>query len=490
MRIEPICLEGYRLLHDGMIELAQVEANGIRIDTDRLAKTKELIKSRLRDLRREMEADPVWRVWKKRYGERMNLTSRDQLATILHVDLEYEVSKETDAGRPATDEEALQKIDSPFAKILVRYLKYEKALGTFLRGIEREVVDGRIHPSFHLHTARTYRSSSSEPNFQNFPVRDKEISQIIRSHFIASEEHVLVENDFRGAEVVVSAAYHKDPNFISYITDPSKDMHRDMAAQIYMLSPEEVTKDIRYGAKNKFVFPQFYGDFYVACAKNLWEWIRLGNLTSPGGDSLYEHLRRKGIKELGDCDPDKEPRPGTFESHIQKVERDFWERRFGGYGKWRKIWYRRYQDRGYFDLLTGFRIHGLFQRNAVVNYPVQGSAFHCLLWCLIRVNRLLRKYRMKSMVVGQIHDSMVGDVKISELRQYLEIIEQVTTVDLRKAYQWLVVPLEIEYEICPVGGSWYEKIPCLFKAGRFHHPKDPKKTTTDPKKFLSTLKRK
>lgn len=487
MKIEPICQEGYQLLHDGVIELARVEANGIRIDTARLRKTKQEIEARLRDLRRELEDDPVWKVWKRRYGAKANLTSREQLATVLHVDLDFEVHKETETGRPATDEDALMKIDSPFAAKIIRYLKLEKALGTFLKGIEREVVDGRIHPSFHLHTARTYRSSSSEPNFQNFPVRDKEISQIIRSHFIASDGHVLVENDFKGAEVVVSAAYHKDPNFISYITDPGKDMHRDMAAQLYLLDPSEVTKDIRYGAKNKFVFPQFYGDFYASCARSLWEWVRQGKLKTPKGDSLYDHLARKGIRELGDCDPEKPPRPHTFERHVKEVEDDFWGRRFGGYGKWRKVWYRRYLDRGYFDLLTGFRVHGIFPRNAVVNYPVQGSAFHCLLWCLIRINRLLRKYHMKSMIVGQIHDSMVGDVKIDELHQYLEIVEQVTTQDLRRSYRWLVVPLEIEYEICPMGGSWYDKRPILFKEGRFHHPKDPKKTTVDSLKFLKTI---
>ncbi len=69
-----------------------------------------------------------------------------------------------------------------------------------------------------------------------------------------------------------------------------------------------------------------------------------------------------------------------------------------------------------------------------MNYPVQGSAFHCLLWALIRVNRLLVKYGMKSMIVGQIHDSLIGDVKIEELKDYLEIVEQVTMVDLRKAF--------------------------------------------------------
>lgn len=487
MRIEANRQEGYQLLHDGLIELSKVEANGIRIDLGRLEHTKQRLTRKLRELKGEMETDEVWKIWRKRFGEKANMTSRDQLGQVLHVEMDFEVKDETETGRPSTDEESLQKIDHPFITKFIRFLKYEKALGTFLKGIEREIVGDRIHPSFSLHTARTYRGSSDSPNFQNLPVRDKEIAKIIRSLFTASRGCVLVENDFKGIEVSVSACYHKDSNFISYITTPGKDMHKDMAAQIYMLKPKQVDKDIRYGAKNKFVFPQFYGDFYVACAKNLWEWIGKQKLKTPDGVSLYDHLKEQGITKLGKCDPELDPRKGTFEKHLQEVEDDFWNNRFMQYGQWRKDWYRAYLNKGYFDLLTGFRVYGSFPRNAVVNYPVQGSAFHCLLWSLIRVNRMLATYKMKSRIVGQIHDSLIGDVRIDELRQYLEIVEQVTMVDLRKAWPWLIVPLEIEYEIAPVDGNWFQKREVKFKKGRFTHPEKPEKFTTDPVRFLKTI---
>lgn len=483
--------EGYQLLQDGLVELSRVEANGIRIDTTRLQHTKEDLKKKIRVLQDEMGEDGVWKRWQRRYGSNANLTSMDQFATIIHDELGFEVTMRTEGGRPKMDEEALQKIDHPFVRKITRFQKYKKALGTFLKGIEEEIApDGRLHPDFNLHTARTYRSSSANPNFQNFPVRDKEIAEIIRSIFIASERSVIVENDFKGAEVVVSGAYNKDPNFISYITDPTKDMHRDMAAQIYKLDPKQVDKDTRYGAKNKFVFPQFYGDFYVACAKNLWEWITLGKLKGPDGESLFKHLKANGIKRLGECDPDQDPRPGTFEKHLQEVEDDFWNNRFMEYGRWRKRWYGEYLEKGYFDLLTGFRIYGSFKRNAVVNYPVQGSAFHCLLWTLIQVNRQLRKYKMKSMVVGQIHDSLIGDVRVKELRDYLSIVEEIVTVKLRKHYTWLIVPLEVEYEIVPYGGNWFQKREVKFKQGRFLHPSNPEKFTTDAVRFLKTISRK
>lgn len=489
MKVEAFRQEGYQLLQEGLQELSRVEANGIRIDIRKLEHSKKHLTEQCRTLKQELQNDDVWKVWQRRYGTKANLLSHEQLGAVLHVELDYEVTEETESGRPSTDQEALQKIDNPFVAKLVRYANNHKALTTFLRGIEREVVDGRLHPFFNLHTVRTYRSSSNDPNFQNFPVRDKEIAKIIRSLFIPSEDCVMSENDFKGIEVGVSACYHKDENFISYITTPGKDMHRDMAAQIYCLEPGEVSKDARYGAKNKFVFPQFYGDYYVACAKNLWDWIDKGKLTTPDGTPLKRHLAAQGIKALGKCDPESEPKKGTFERHLKEVEDDFWNARFQQYGQWRRDWYKRYLDKGYFDLLSGFRIYGSFKRNAVTNYPVQGAAFHCLLWTLIQVNRALRKYKMRSMIVGQIHDSMLGDVHRTELRNYWEIVEEVVTVQLRKHYPWLIVPLEVEYEIVPLNSNWFEKKECKFKQGRFLHPEDIKKSTMDAELFLQIIGR-
>jgi len=485
MVIEPFLQEGYQLLHQGAIELSRVEANGIRIHRRRLKEAIEEASQRLLKLRHAIITDPLWKHWRKRFGENANLASRDQLAHILYQELKYPVTRLTEKGRPSVDEEVLQEVDIPIIQRIGEYLKIEKILGTFLLGIQKEIApDGRIHPVFNLHTARTYRSSSDSPNFQNFPVRDKEASRLVRSLFIPSKGCLLVENDFKGIEVVVSAAYHRDKNFISYIRDPKKDMHRDLAAQIYCLEPSQVTKDIRYGAKNKFVFPQFYGDFYKSCAKALWDWIRKGKLKAPDGRSLYDHLYDKGIRELGACDMEKEPVPGTFEYHVKQVEDDFWNRRFRDYGKWRKEWFQKYQERGYFDLLSGFRIQGFFPRNAVVNYPIQGSAFHCLLWSLIQINRRLRKAGLQSKIVGQIHDSIVADVVREELREYLCIVEDVTMRQLPRHFDWLVVAPQIEYEISYPERSWYGKQPFQFRDGHFVHPDHPKQITSEVKEFL------
>jgi DNA polymerase I-like protein with 3'-5' exonuclease and polymerase domains len=493
--MQPFTRAGYELLHEGAIELARVESNGIRIDTELLRRTKLDLKEKVRASRADLEKDELWKRWRKRFGLKSSLTSRDQLKYILYKELKVQITKTTEKGAAAVDDEVLQNVDHDFARNLSAFYRYEKALGTFLKGIEWELAGGdRLRPFFDLHTARTIRSSSSAPNFQNFPVRNKEIAEMIRSLFAATKGWVLPENDFKGIEVGVSACYHQDENFISYITTPGKDMHRDMAKQIYCFSdkewdklPAQVAKDARYGAKNKFVFPQFYGDWYLTCAKNLWEWMDKGGLKRADGTPFKEHLRQKGITKLGACDPKEKPKKGTFERHLKEIEDDFWNRRFRQYGRWRKQFYEDYLRKGYFDILSGFRIRGVYSKNQVTNAPVQGAAFHCLLWTLIQMNVWLREKQMEGKLVGQIHDSMIGDVPVPELRPYLMKAESTVTKDLRRHFTWLNVPLEIEYEIPPLGEPWSQKQEYKFKKGEFNLPKT-EIWTPDTELFLKKLK--
>jgi DNA polymerase-1 len=111
----------------------------------------------------------------------------------------------------------------------------------------------------------------------------------------------------------------------------------------------------------------------------------------------------------------------------------------------------------------------MFTRNQVINLPVQGAAFHCLLWSLIQVNRKLREKDMKSRIVGQIHDSIIADVPEEEVTDYLEIVTLVVKL-LRVHYKWLIIPLEIECEISPPGKSWFAKREVKYKGdGQFEH---------------------
>lgn len=468
--MKPITNKGYKLLHEGCIALSQVEANGIRIDTKYLHKAIAQTEHKIEEITYQMERNKVFKIWRRELGTKTNMGSREQLGRILFSVMDYPCPSYTKTGRPKADETALSTVDLVFVKDFLKLEKLKKANGTYLKGILRETVDGYLHPFFNLNIARTFRSSSADPNFQNIPVRDPKIAKLVRRAFIARKNHQIIEVDYSGAEICNAACYHKDPRMIKYIKTGPGRLHTDMAMQIYKLSKKELTPkdkhskkeikragDIRYCGKNMYVFPQFYGDYYIHCAKNLWEAIGQMNLRRRDGYDLYSHLETEGIYELGDCDPEKSPRDGTFEKHLQEIEEDFWDRRFRVYGQWKKDWYYTYLKKGYFDTLTGFRIEGLYSRNEVINYPVQGSAFHWLLWSLIRIQKLLKKYRMRSLIVGQIHDSIVGDVHRKERKDYLEIVKQVMTIDICKHWKWIIVPLNIEAAVAPVGGSWYEK---------------------------------
>ncbi len=457
MITRPITDEGYKLLHQGSIALSQVEANGIRVDTEYLGKAISGTTRKIKKVSASMKKNKIYKTWRREFGERTNIGSGEQLGRILFTIMKHPCSDFTESGRPKVDADALSSVDLPFVRKFTKLAKLKKVNSTYLQGILRESVDGFLHPFFNLNLNRTFRGQSDHPNFQNMPIRDPEFARLVRRAFISRPNHQVTEVDYSGVEICNAACYHLDPRMIRYIKTGPGRLHTDMAGKCYMLPHSQITKDVRYCGKNMFVFPEFYGDYYLHCAQSLWKAITQMNLERVDGCDLLTHLEEKGIYTLGTCDPDQSPEEGTFEEHLQNVEYDFWNKRFKVYGQWKKDWWFEYLKKGYFDTLTGFRIEGLFKRNEVINYPVQGSAFHWLLWSLIRIQKLLRKYHMRSVIVGQIHDSIVSDVHKKELKDYLEIAKQVMTIDVRKHWKWIIVPLEIEAEVAPVGGSWYEK---------------------------------
>ena len=464
--------DAFNLLMEGSLALAQMESAGIRIDVNYLDRVIAETGERIKKLQDELRADPLYAKWRRKFGDKTNLGSREQLGKMLFdvLELPYRANF-TNTGRYRTDDDVLLGIDLPFVKTYTQLEDLKKLKSTFLEGIRREEVDGYLHPVFNLHLVETYRSSSDSINFQNLPIRDAEMGKTVRQCFIPRKGRVLVEIDYVGIEVRVSACYNKDPVLIEYIKDPTKDMHRDMAAQCYKLEPEQVSKQTRYVAKNQYVFPQFYGSVYFQCAPALWEAIERYKLETADGLSLRKHLRRCGIKELGTCDPKFDPVPGTFEHHVREVERDFWGNRFCIYAQWKRSWYDRYLRAGEFEMLTGFRCSGVYRRNEVLNFAVQGSAFHCLLWSLIRIQKELTKRQMKTKLVGQIHDSLITDVPIIEVQDYIRLAERIMTRELPKAWKWLCVPLEIEVEVSPSGETWFDKVQWL-KQGGVWQPKE------------------
>lgn len=450
--------EAYELIHKGAIALSKVEAAGLHIDVPYLKEQISIADKRIRELENELRDDAIYKAWKRAFGSKTNLGSRDQLGKVIFGVLglgRSDVSEKT--NRFKADASALDSVDSPFVKKYIYTEKLKKVRSTYLSGILRNITDdGLLHTFFNLHTTRTFRSSSSDPNFQNIPIRDPEMGKIIRRAFVAPKDYYIGEADFGGIEVRIAACYNKDPRLIDYICDETKDMHRDMAAQCYKIDPSLVTKAARYAGKNMFVFPQFYGDYFINCARNMWEAIDRMDLEIDGVP-MKKHLKRQGIRRLGECDPKQRPATDSFEFHMKQVEKDFWGRRFKVYAKWKDSWYDSYLRTGQFTMKTGFTVRGLYSRNDVVNYPIQGSAFHCLLWCLIELVKELKKRKMKTYVAGQIHDSILAYIHKDEVDDYLALVSDIMTRRLPKAWKWIIVPLVIEAELSPLGGNWFDK---------------------------------
>lgn len=451
--------DAYRLLHEGSLIMSRMEQNGIRVDTEYIRSSRERLDKQIKKLMEELKQDEVYKLWRRRYGEKMKFSARAQLTTVLFDDMKipYPGEDRNASGSYQGDVEILEDVDLPFVETYLRKERLTKAKNTYIKNIALETINGICHPNFNLHLARTFRGSSDHPNFTNIPIRNPEIKKEIRSCLKARPGRRIVDLDFKGSEVNAATWYHEDPVMLDYIKKDPGRMHFDVAKDIYMLPSKLMTNDIRYCGKNKFTFPQFYGDWYLSCAKQLWKAIDRMHLVTSTGIPLKRWLKRKGIRELGDCSPDRQPRPGTFEEHIRSVERIFWNKRFKVYQEWKDEWWEQYQERGWMQFLSGFIVSGVLNRKNAINYPIQGTAFHCLLWCLIRIQYLLDKYKMKTLLIGQIHDDAVADVPEKELKTYIEITEQVITVDLKKHWPWIITPMQVSAEVTPIGGSWYEK---------------------------------
>lgn len=450
--LSPHFKDGYQLMHEGTIALTEIEQNGMCIDIQYCLDQQKHLTRKIDRIERLLHEDEIIKEWKAIYGQEFNLNSNAQLSDMLfkRMKIPHPLATEENPEPTTVNKETLAALDVPIVKNMLQMRKLRKARDTYIKNLIDESVDGILRPTFGLHTVRSFRSSSNGPNFQNIPIRDPEIKKAIRRAFIPRPGHIFGGIDYGSMEVRIAACYHKDPNMLKYLTDPTTDMHRDVAMDCYLLeNAGMVHKEARQTAKGAFTFAQFYGDYYKNCAKNLWAPVIKENnplMLADNQTKLIDYLHSKGINTYED-----------FENHMQKVEDKFWNKRFPVYTKWKEDWKEAYDKKGYFDLYTGFRCSGFMKKNDVLNYQIQGSAFHCLLWSLIQLHKWLKESKMKTVIVGQIHDEAVLDMHESEIEVVLAKCKEIMTVDIVKHWPWIIAPLEVEADFCPPYASWYEK---------------------------------
>jgi hypothetical protein len=243
-----------------------------------------------------------------------------------------------------------------------------------------------------------------------------------------------------------------------YLLNPtSADMHADFTKQIFFLESFDKSvkgqSKLRKACKNCFTFPQFYGDYYGNNAAAFWEWLEFrGNQVPKKSDimiadnlSIAEHLRNKGIKNFK-----------QFTFHIKKIEEVLWQKTFKVYKKWRDKQWEDYNKNGYVTILSGFVCQGIMDRNATINYPIQGVCFHCMLKSLIEMNEILKKEKMKSRIIFQVHDEIVSDVHEDEYEEYICIAREIMVDKLRKDWEFVNVPMELETKCSELNGNWYK----------------------------------
>lgn len=433
-----------KFFNQGLISFQELTHNGMNVDIPHYDKASKGVAKQVKKIEQRIRNSAEVRKHIKRTKEEFNIDSSSQIADLLYNTMEIEVKNTTASGRPAADEKALADINHWIVNDILERRKLVKIVGTYVSQMYQYECNGKIHSTFALHIPRSFRSSSFNLNFQNLPKREAVAKEIVRKGLIPSKGFKLAEIDFSGCEVCTSACYHQDPNFIKYLQDPHSDMHRDNGLDLFMLTEEEMTKEIRFFVKNGWTFPQFYGDYYGSCAPNLMKNV-FGLKLNNSEITVKEHLKSKGITTYK-----------KFEDHCKKCEDIMWNERFKVYSKWKEDLRKQYEKTGKIITKLGFVFKGMLDKKQVTNYIIQSSAFHILLWCLNKCIRISKKEKWKTKFIGQVHDSMVLDLHPDEQDHVLKTIKRVCEVDALKKFKWINVPYGIDIDVSEVDGNFAE----------------------------------
>ena len=430
-------LKAYKFLHDGAIVLCEMSVNGICIKESYYLQQRAELEAERNTLIDGINSSKEARLYAKRFGA-FDYNSPKHLQKMLFKVLKIKPIKETKTGY-SVDEEVLTKIGIPLTKNIIAVRKLNKMIGTYVDGFLKQTHSGVMHPYFSLHNARSFRSSSSRPNFQNVPKRDPKANRIIRSGMVPRPGRVLGEMDFSGAEISTSCYYHKDPTFIKYQTEGGGDMHNDACAIILGIEGEKVPKPLRQATKGIWTFSQFYGSYYVSCAKQGYEEYPL--CTEKDGSPCQIH----GM-DIADWMKKTFKNYNAFEAHLKKFEKKFWYEWFIVYTQWKDKIVASYVKNGYVETFLGFRFKGYMDKKQCTNYPIQGTSFHLLLYTASQFLRELKRRGFETLIIGQIHDSLILDIPVDEIDEVGQVLNEIVS-NLHNVFKWMDFPMGLDFEI-------------------------------------------
>ncbi|MEK6249354.1 MAG: DNA polymerase, partial [Planctomycetales bacterium] len=222
--------------------LVELEFNGIKVDTERLAELGGTLRERIDALEQE-----IYRL----AGCEFNIASPKQLAKILFDDLGLPIVKKNKSN-PSTDVDVLEQLalQHPLPAKIIEYRQFAKLKNTYIDTLPSLVhpQTGRVHASFNQVVAATGRLSSSDPNLQNIPIRS-EVGRQIRSAFLPGQpDWKLLAADYSQVELRVLAHYSGDEALLAAF-QRNDDIHALVASQVYSVPLDEVTSEMRRGAK-------------------------------------------------------------------------------------------------------------------------------------------------------------------------------------------------------------------------------------------------
>ncbi len=389
--------------------LAQMRYTGVLVDKDDIEKMSQELKKQIQGLSHEIY---------ELAGQEFNINSPKQLGEILFEKLELPYKKKNKNGY-STDVDTLEKLRNthPIIEKVLFYRQVSKLNSTFVEGMLPYInpKTNRIHTTFHQTVAATGRLSSTDPNLQNIPTRT-DLGKQIRKLFKAEKGKVFLDADYSQIELRILAHMSQDEGMIKAFT-AHHDIHQICASQVFGVPVEEVTKEMRSHAK-AVNFGIVYGisDFGLA--------EQLGISRKEAKQYIDSYLEQyHGIGKFMEQEIEKAKQNGY-------VETMFHRRRYIPEISSNNYMVRKFGDR------------------AAMNAPIQGTAADIMKIAMIDVYRELKKRKLQSKMVLQIHDELI----IEALEREKEEVSQILKTCMQKAAN-LLVDLEVDLQ---EGQNWFE----------------------------------
>ena len=391
--------------------LAEMEMNGVCLDTDSLKETSNILTARLKEIEHRIY---------ELAGKSFNIASPKQVGTILFDELRIiEKPKKTKTGQYVTSEDVLQQLKNKHEIVadILEYRGITKLLGTYIDTLPHLINPrtGHIHTSFNQTVTATGRLSSSDPNLQNIPIRGEDGKEI-RKAFVPEPGCLFFSADYSQIELRVMAHLSNDKNMIEVFQE-GKDLHAATAANIYKKPINEVTRDERTKSK-RANFGIIYGITVFGLAERL-------------------DISRDEAKQLIDGYFTTFPEVHDYMEQAKQTAR----------------------QRGYVTTLFGRRrylpdinsanatVRGFAERNAI-NAPIQGTAADIIKVAMIRIHQRFKAEGIRSKMILQVHDELNFSVYPEEKGR----VEAIVLEEMQHAFP-LNVPLVADSGF---GENWLE----------------------------------